>query len=762
MSTILDKSGFNPDKKLKIVGTSPVKHDGIDKVTGRAKFGADLFLPGMLVGKILRSPHPHAIIKSIDTSAAESLPGVKAVVTRADFPELPKGSVAGDMSRNAMAREKALYDGHPVAAIAATYESIAKHALKLIKVDYEVLPHVIDPVEAMKPDAPILHDHLRTKGIKDAADKKTNVVERLELKMGDVEAGFTQADVIVEHEYDTKPMHQGYIEPQACVATCTEDGQVELWCCTQGPWVFRDRLTEILKIESSKIRVTQSELGGGFGGKTSFYPEPIAVLLARKSKRPVKIMLTRAEVFRGTGPVAGTRSRIKMGVARDGKITAADAELVFQTGAFTGSMFFNAPQAMFTRYDLKNVKTVSYEVVSNRPKVNSFRAPCVPQVVFAVEGVVNELAQKIGMDPLDLRIKNAATEGYKTLYGETFGPIGFVETLIAAKNCDHYKSPVPKGHGRGVAAGFWFNRGGETTGTLNIAADGSVTIILGTTDVAGSRISISMMAAEELGIPVDKVRAVMADTHALGWNRITAGSRTTYSSGMVIIDSARKAINELCRRAALIWGVPEEGVVFEDGYCRPASSNVGEFPPLSIAEIAGKTTLTLGAIAGHSEMNVTGAGPGFGVHIVDVEVDQELGRVDIKRYTVVEDAGKAIHRLQVEGQYQGGAVQGIGWALNEEYVYGEDGRLQNPSFLDYRMPVASDVPMIDTEIVEVPNPRHPYGLRGVGEVPVTPTMAAIANAIGAVIGVRPRSLPMSPPKLLKLIEEARAARVGQA
>src|SRR5713101_5432247 len=273
MSTILDKSGFNPDKKLKIVGTSPIKHDGIDKVTGRAKFGADFFLPGMLVGKILRSPHPHAIIRSIDTSAALAL--------------------AGDMSRNAMAREKSLYDGHPVAAVAATSESIAKQALKLIKVDYEALPHVIDPVEAMKPDAPILHDHIRTKGVKDAADKPTNVVERLELKMGDVDVGFAQADVIVEHEYDTKPMHQGYIEPQGCVATCTEDGQVELWCCTQGPWVFRDRLTEILKIESSKIRVTQSELGGGFGGKTGFYAEPIPVLLARKSKRPVKIVLTR-------------------------------------------------------------------------------------------------------------------------------------------------------------------------------------------------------------------------------------------------------------------------------------------------------------------------------------------------------------------------------------------------------------------------------------------------------------------------------------
>src|SRR6195256_6427802 len=757
MATILEKSGFNPDKKLKVVGTSPVKHDGLDKVTGRAKFGADLFLPGMLVGRILRSPHAHAIIKSIDTSAAEKLPGVKAVITRADFPEMKAGTPDGDMTRNAMAREKALYDGHPVAAVAANSESIAKAALKLIKVDYEILPHVIDPVEAMKPTAPILHEHVRTKGVK-GADQPTNVIERLDLAMGDADAGFKEADVIVEHEYDTKPMHQGYIEPQGCVATCTEDGQIELWCCTQAPWVFRDRLSNILKIEAAKIRVQQSEMGGGFGGKTGFYGEPVAIQLARKAKRPVKIALTRNEVFRATGPVSGTKSRIKIGAKKDGTITAAEAELAFQTGAFTGSMFINAPQAMFTRYNLKNVKTVSYEAVSNGPKVNSFRAPCVPQVVFGVEGVIDELARKIGMDPIDLRLKNAATEGYKTIYGDVFGPIGFVQTLEAAKKCEHYNSPVAPGQGRGVAAGFWFNKGGETTGTLNIAIDGSVTLILGTTDVAGSRISISMMAAEELGIPVDKVRAIMADTHSLGFTRVTAGSRTTFATGMVIVDSARKAIAELCKRAAGIWGVPEEAVTFEDGHCRPAGSNVGTLEPLSIAQIAAKTQATHGAIAGHSEMNVTGAGPGFGLHIVDVEVDKETGRVDIKRYTVVEDAGKAIHPLQVEGQYQGGAVQGIGWALNEEYVYGPDGCMQNASFLDYRMPVASDVPMIGTEIVEVPNPRHPYGLRGVGEVPVVPTMAAIANAIGQCIGVRPRSLPMSPPKLLKLIEEARAKR----
>lgn len=752
MATILEDSKFDPDRELAVVGTNPVKHDGHDKVTGRARFGADLSLPGMLHGKILRSPHPHAIIRSIDISEAEAMPGVKAVITRDDLPDIPPGNPAGDMSRTALAREKALFDGHPVAAVAATSEAIAKRALKRIKVDYEVLPHVIDPVDAMKPDAPILHDHLRTKGLAEESDAPTNVVERMISEMGDVEKGFAEADVIVERSFDTKPMHQGYIEPQGCIADYSEDDQIYLWCCTQAPFVYRDRLSAILKIDAGKINVQQSELGGGFGGKTGFYAEPLAIMLSQKACRPVKIVLTRGEVFRGTGPVSGTSYTIKMGITKDGRITAAQGRLVFQTGAFTGSMFFNAPNAMFTRYNFENIHIESFEVVSNRPKVNSFRAPCVPQIVFGVEGVIDELARKIGMDPIDLRLKNAAAEGYTTIYGETFGPIGFIETLEAAKACEHYNAPVAEGEGRGVAAGFWFNRGGETSTSMNLAPDGTVTIITGTADVAGSRISIAMMAAEELGIDVDKVRITMADTNSLGFNRVTAGSRTTYSVGMTVVDNARHCIDELCRRAAQIWDVPEDAVIYEDGRCRPASANVGDFEPLTIADITKQTTMSHGAVTASASMNVTGAGPGFGLHIVDLKVDKETGRTDITRYTVVEDAGKAIHPLQVEGQYQGGAVQGIGWALNEEYVYGEDGRLQNAGFLDYRMPVTSDVPMIDTVIVEVPNPKHPFGLRGVGEVPVVPTMAAIGNAIGDAIGIRPQSLPMSPPKLLELID----------
>lgn len=757
MTSILDKPGFNPHRKYKIIGTSPVKFDGFDKVTGRARFAADAFLPGMLVGKLLRSPHPHAILKRIDVSKAAKLAGVKAIVTRDDFPEIKQGTGAGDTVRLVMAREKVFWEGHPVAAVAAVSESIAREALRRIDVEYEVLAHVIDANEAMQPGAPILHDYLRTKGVTGPeAEKPTNIVERCAFSLGDVAKGFAQAEIVVERSFDTKPIHQSYIEPQSCIASVSEDGEVDLWCCTQAPFVYRDRLSAILEIDSAKIRVRQSELGGGFGGKSTFYAEPVAIVLARKAKCPVKITLTRAEVLRATGPVAGTRSRLKMGCRKDGTIVAADAELVYQAGPYAGSGFTSAARAMLTRYDIENVTIVAREVVSNRPKTTAFRAPGVPQAIFAAEGVIAEMAKTIRMDPIEFRLKNAIAEGHKTIYGATFGRIGLIETLQAARACEHYRSPVPDGQGRGVACGFWFNNAGETAGSMSLAPDGSVTILVGTADVGGSRISAAMMAAEEFGIPVDRVRVAWADTHSLGYNRVTAGSRTTFSNGMIIVDSARKIIAELCRRAAKIWNVPEEGVVFEDGHCRPAGSNVGNFPPLSMKDITAKTTYTMGAVSAHSEMNVTGFGPGFAVHIVDVDVDEETGRVSVKRYTIVQDAGKAINPLQVKGQMEGAAVQGVGWGLSEEYIWGADGKLQNPSFLDYRVPVASDVPLIDTVIVEVPNPKHPFGLRGVGEVPVTAATAAIADAIGEVVGIRPRSLPMSPPKILKLIEEARA------
>ncbi len=751
--------------ELKWVGTRPIRPDGVDKVTGRAKFGADLHLPGMLIGRVLRSPYPHARLKSIDVSKAAALPGVKAIVTHADFDEMPSEAVAAgemmvnlrDVTRNIMAREKVLYDGHAVAAVAATSASVARRALRLIKVDYEVLPHVIDVVEAMAPDAPILDENMYTGGVEPKPDKPSNVADRNELGTGDVEAGFKKADVIVEREFNTKPVHQGYIEPHACVASVSEDGQAELWVTTQGHYMVRALCARLLKMDISKLRVTSSEIGGGFGGKTVVYIEPVALALSRKTNQPVKMVMTREEIFRASGPTSGANMRIKVGATKDGKITAGEAVLKYQAGAFPGSPVGPGCMCAFAPYDLENVKVVGYDVVTNRPKVAAYRAPGAPISEYAVECVMDELASKIGMDPIDFRLKNAAKEGTKAAYGPQFGPIGFVETLEEAKRHPHYNAPLGPNQGRGVASGFWFNVGGETCATININEDGTAQVVVGTPDIGGSRASMAMMAAEELGIDLDKVRPVVGDTDSLGFTFLTGGSRVTFSSGLAVIESAQEVVRELRERAARIWDIPVEAVEWDDGYARPVSSNAGDFDPLSLADLAAMSGKTGGPIAGHAQINAKGAGPSFGTHLVDVEVDKETGRVTILRYTVIQDAGKAIHPSYVEGQFQGGAVQGIGWALNEEYVYGEDGRMENTGFLDYRMPVASDVPMIDTVIVEVPNPNHPYGVRGVGETPIVPAMAAVACAVEDALGIRFNELPMSPPKVLKALEEAAAA-----
>ena len=745
------------------IGTRPVRPDGVDKVTGRARFGADVHLPNMLVGKVLRSPHAHARIRSIDVSRALALPGVKAVVTRDDFDDLPSEFVpAGEMLvnyrdvvRNVMARDKVLYEGHPVAAVAATGERAAKEALDLIEVDYEVLPHVMEVEEAMAPDAPLLHEDMITAGVEPAPETPSNVAKVVEFGHGDVEAGFAEADVVVEREFRTRPVHQGYIEPHSCVASFTGAGQADLWCTTQGHFMVRGHCAKLLGMEVSRLRVTASEIGGGFGGKTVVYLEPLALMLSRKSGHPVKMTMSREEVFRASGPAPGTCIRVRVGVRKDGRITAGEAELKYQAGAFQGSPVQPGCMCAFAPYDLPNVKVTGYDVVVNRPKTAAYRAPGAPQSEFAVESVIDELAKTIGMDPVALRLKNAAKEGTRAAYGPTFGPVGLVETLEAARAHEHYRAPLEPGQGRGVASGFWFNIGGETCANLNLGEDGTIALVAGTPDIGGSRAALCLQAAEALGVDVETIRPLIADTSSLGYTFLTGGSRTAFASGMAVIEASKDMIGQLCERAAKIWDIPADAVEWVDGEARPAGANAGEFEPLPLAELAGLAGKTGGPIVGRAQINAQGAGPSFGTHVVDVDVDRETGRVAILRYTAVQDAGKAVHPSYVEGQMQGGAVQGIGWALNEEYVYDEHGRLENPGFLDYRIPVCSDVPMIDTVIVEVPNPTHPYGVRGVGETPIVPPMAAIANAVEGALGIRFTELPMSPPRVLKALGEAR-------
>jgi CO/xanthine dehydrogenase Mo-binding subunit len=743
-------------KQFKVIGTRVRRPDGVDKVTGRARYGADATMPGQLVALVLRSPHPHAIIKKIDISKAEKLLGVKAVITAADLPDLTNGDRGmRDILDNCIARKKVLYDGHAVAAVAAIDAATAKAALKLIKVDYQILPHVTEVDDALKPGAPLLHDDIFTDGIEPKPTKASNFNKQAEYGHGDLDAGFAEADVIISKSYKTEQTHQGYIEPHSCLASVSPDGAAEMWVCTQGHFVYRNQCAALLGLDANKLRVTASEIGGGFGGKTHIWAEPLALALSRKANRPVKLTMTREEVFRCTGPTSSTSIDVKIGAKKDGTITAAFAELRYHGGAYPANWAEFGAMTTWACYDIKNVKSLSKDCVVNRPKSAAYRAPSAPQSCFAVENTIDEVAKTIGMDPIDFRIKNAAKEGTKSSYGPVYGPIGIIPTLQAAKKHAHMHAPLGKDVGRGMACGFWFNFGGQTCVDLNVTPDGSVTVAVGTMDVGGSRASLALAAAEELGVPYEAVRVIVADTSSLGHNDMTDGSRGTFSSSMAAVFAARNAVTVMRERAAKMWEIPVDDVEWVDGHAKAKGASRGNLAPLSVKEIAAAAPGTGGPIAGHSEIVADNAGVSFSTHICDAHVDKETGKTTITRYTVIQDAGKAMHPSYVEGQYQGGAAQGIGWALNEEYVYGANGRLQNAGFLDYRIPVCSDLPMIDTQILEIPNPHHPYGVRGVGETGIVPPLAAVSIALTNSTGVRMHHIPMSPPRILKALKNAK-------
>ena len=762
MTDVLDRPdiGHNAQDDLKVVGTRPIRPDGADKVTGRAAFGADFNMPGQLVGKVLRSPHAHARIVSIDARKARALPGVKAVITGDDFPDLADefhegGEAASnlrDMAMNVIARGKALYEGHAVAAVAATSAAVADEALALISVKYEPLPHVQDVEEAMALGAPLLHRHLFTEGLEARPDKPSNIAKRNRLARGDLDAGFAAADVIVEGRYTTQAVHQGYIEPHACVASWAADGQCNVWSSSQGQFMVRTYCAKVLGLEISNIRVTPAEIGGGFGGKTVVYLEPLALALSRQSGHPVKMVMTRDEVFRATGPTSGAVVLVKLGAKADGTITAADVELKYQAGAFPGSPVGAGSMTALACYDIPNFRITGWDVVTNTPKVAAYRAPGAPISAFGVESAVDDLARKLGMDPIALREKNAVRDGMKASYGPTYQNIGYLETLAAIKDSAHYKIPLGPNQGRGVAVGFWFNVGGESTAAVNIGEDGTAVVVTGNPDIGGSRASMAMMAAEALGIAVEKVRPIVADTASIGFSMLTGGSRTTFATGMAVVQAAEKVVADLKRRAALTWDVSVDHVVWRDGAAVCVDPAKADRPALTLEALAAQSGRTGGPISAQVSLNAQGAGPGFAAHICDVEIDPETGGVTVLRYTAAQDVGKAIHPSYVEGQVQGGVAQGVGWALNEEYIFDRDGKMENAGFLDYRVPVASDLPMIDAILIEVANPRHPFGAKGVGEVPIVPPLAAVANAVRSATGVRMCDLPLSPPKIRAVLD----------
>ena len=706
------------ESAFQVIGQRARREDALDKVTGRAAFGNDVSLPGTLEGLVLRSPHAHAEILQIDTSKARKVKGVKAVVTAADFPELRSGG-AGDIARDNLAKGKVLYHGHGVAAVAATSRQAAEKALRRIRVTYKPLPHVTDLDEAMSPDAPILHEDMSYPG----HNGPSNIYEHLEDTFGDMDAGFAAADVIVEREYSTPTVHQGYIEPPACLANFQLAGQSSIWTTTQGHFGVRDSTALMCGMQSHEIKVIPTEIGGGFGGKTAVYLEAIALMLSKQSSRPVRMKMSREEVFRCAGPGAASKSRIRIGARRDGTITAMEAQLAYEAGAFPGAPLGGGMRCLFGPYDVANVRVEGFSVVVNKPKVRAYRGPGAPQAVFGAESLLNELATQLGMDPIEFRLKNAVRNGSETAAGK-FHNIGFVECLEAARQSAHYQSHLGSNQGRSVVAGFWRNAGGNSSATIHMHRNGFASLSTGSADLSGTRTALGMIAAEALGIPLEQVHTQVGDTESVGMTGVSGGSRTVNATGQAVNVAAQEIIDQARQRAASGWNVLPGQVEWRAGKV----VNTTRDEELTLREITRQAMATGGPLAASASVDVTGGeGPSFAVHLCDAEVDEETGRATVVRYTAIQDAGCAVHPPSVEGQLQGGSSQGIGWALNEAFVYDDNGKLENASFLDYRMPVTSDLPMIDTIVVEVPNERHPFGVRGVGEAPIIPPLAAVGS-----------------------------------
>ena len=739
---------------FRVIGTRPIRHDGADKVTGRALYGADVQMTGLLHGAVLRSPHAHARIKSIDTSKAKALDGVKAVMTAADLPQVSDRIVdlgEGDMplsyiKGNVLASGKVLYKGHAVAAVAAVSVHVAEEALSLIEVAYEVLPSVLTAPDAMREDAPILHADLTMKELGQPTGRVSNIADHFRHTMGDSAKGFAEASLVIEREFDTATVHQGYIEPHNATALWNNDGRVHIWCSTQGSFVVRDTTACILDLPVSRVRVTPTEIGGGFGGKIPVYLEPVAAILSRMTGRPVKLVMSRKDVFEGSGPTPGSHIRVKIGVNAEGRIVAADATLAYEAGAYPGAMVGPGAMCVFASYEIANVTIDGYDVVVNKPSTAAYRAPGATNVAFATETVLDEIAEKLGMDPLDLRLKNAAKEGTRRADGPKYRKIGCVAVIEAMKASEHYRTPLSgPNRGRGVAIGYWFNIGLPSSVTISVNADGTVNLVEGSTDIGGTRTSIAMQAAEVLGITAGEVCPTVVDTDSVGFTGVTGGSRTTFATGWAAYEAAQDVVRQMKERAAKIWEKNVDEVKAEAGVYE---CNGNRF---TFHELAARLGATGGPVVGRGAVNPKGAGGSFSGVIVDVEIDPETGKTTILRFTSIQDAGRAIHPAYVEGQMQGGSVQGIGWALNEEYYMSSEGSMMNSSLLDYRMPTSLDLPMIETIIVEVPNPAHPFGVRGVGEANIVPPPAAIANAIYHAVGVRMRRLPMNPPAVMQAI-----------
>jgi CO/xanthine dehydrogenase Mo-binding subunit len=742
-------------KEHKYIGKPVEKADALERVTGKAQYGADIYLTGMLHGKVLRSPHPHAKINKIDYSKALELEGVKAIITHKDIP-LPKSGKRSkalqDQAKLTLADDKVLFDGHSIAAVAATGTDIAELALDLIEVEYEILSPVTDVVDAMREDAVLVDEEMITATLGDRPTKPSNVAMYNEHGRGDLEAAWAESDAIVERTDETLMVHQGYLEPQACAAQVDLDGTVHVWTTTQGSFMTQRKSAGLLGLPEDKLVVTPMEIGGGFGGKESSFLDCMAIMLSQRTGRPVKMVMDRSEVFRATGPGSPARFTVKVGAKKDGKITGAYIRMAYDAGCTPGSPMAQGHLVSFGPYKLENLRVEAFDVLTNKPHIGSYRAPGGTQVCFAVETAMDMLAEKIGMDPLKFRQFNSVEEGDLMTNNQAYNSIGLKEMLSEIEKHPSWTSKLEEGpnRGRGLAVGFWLGGSGTSSSVVLVHADGTVTVSTGQVDLTGTRTTMMQMAAEELQVPIEDVTVRVVDTGAAPYTDGSWGSRSTWTQSIAIKEACDDVIAQMKAQAAEALQVEPGDIEYAD---RAFWKKSDPEQAMSWAEVAQDSIhRTGGAITGKGATTRSMEAPAFGANVVDLEVDPGTGKIKILKFTCFQDVGCAINPQQVEGQIQGGAVQGIGWAITEYYHY-DKGVLRNPSLLDYRILTALDLPMLDTVITEKPASVGPYGARGVGEICIVPPPPAIANAIHRAVGVRMHDLPMTPEAVFWAIKE---------
>ncbi len=767
------------EENLTVVGTRQARYDADLKVAGTAVFGTDVHFANILYGKLLRSPHPHARIVKLDVSRASSFPGVRSVVTVVDFPEVAYGFAVKDQTL--LPEDTVLYQGQPVCAVAADSPEIAEKAIAEIEVAYEVLPAVVTIDEALRDDSPPLHPEVGPVG--SPPYKSRNVISFTRVHHGDLQRAFETADFVLEESYETSQVHQGYIEPRATTAEFDEKtGRIRVWTATQSPFWLRNSLAEVLGVPVSQVQVIPTHTGGGFGAKIYCNLEPFAVMLAKKARRPVKMVLTRREEFLAATPRPAMRIWIKSGV-KDGKIVARQAKIVVDAGAYgsEGAVYANISAfAAVGPYNIANVDTEGISVYTNKQQAGAFRAPGTAETAFAVESHTDMLARKAGISPLDFRLSNVWEDGSLGPTGQVLTSVGLKDALRRVAERINYKELRSNLHastseqssvrrGVGIACGLIPTVGIHSSAAyIKINEDGKVVVITGAQDTgAGAVTGLAMIAAEELGVNYRDVVIQSGDTDFMPWDGGSQGSRTTYVAGNAVLIAARDAREQLLNVAAAALKTEKSKIALKDGSAHVAGTNAS----MKFSEIAMRAQFNMGGpIVGkgffgrdfpeHDKNAVEGFAllpslhePTYVAHAAQVEVDVGTGEVRVTRYVAAQDLGKCINPLGAEGQIQGGVAQGLGYALCEEMIHDGAGNNSNPNFTDYKLPTIMKVPLIEPIIVEGHYGGGPYGAKGVGEGNIVPPAAAVANAVYDATGARVRRVPLTPERVLASLSE---------